>query len=62
MGTSSKSARAEPRPFVGTYGTTCFCPVSASAANHGDACVRRSHARIAGLSPFEAMTRGSPAA
>jgi len=69
---SSNSVRCVPRPLSGTYGTTCFCPDSARAANHRRGAVRtstaaaveirRSHARMAGLSPFDAMSSGSPSA
>lgn len=30
----------------------CFCPLSAMAAKQGPGCGRRSHARMAGLSPL----------
>lgn len=59
--TSSKSATPREPAQTGTHGTTCFCPVSAIAANHGPRRGSRIHARIAGFSPFDAMiTSGLP--
>lgn len=57
---SSKSTVPRGPRFTGQCGTVCFCPVSPTPANHAPAWGRVSHARIAGLSPFDAMTSGSP--
>lgn len=48
--------------FTGQCGMVCFCPLSPTPANHAPAWGRVSHSRIAGLSPFDAMTSGSPTA
>lgn len=50
----------DPAGLIGAYGTTCFCPLSAIAANHCATCRRRSHARIAGLSALFPRHTDSP--
>lgn len=42
-----------PAGLIGAYGTTCFWPLSATAANHAPRFGRRRNARIAGFSPFD---------
>lgn len=44
--------RFVPAGLIGAYGTTCFWPESAIAANHSPRFSRRSHARISGLFPL----------
>lgn len=46
---SSNCTRPTAERLSGAYGTACFCPLSAMAANHGACFGARSHARIAGL-------------
>lgn len=57
--TSCSSKRTRPRApggLTGVHGTTCFCPLSAMAANHSPAFFRRRNSRMTGFSPFEAVT------
>jgi hypothetical protein len=56
-GTSVSSNITRPRPvrFTGAHGITCFCPLSAMAANHGPRFGPRRNARIAGFSPLLAL-------
>lgn len=52
----SSNRTAPPMPpagLIGAYGTTCFWPLSATAANHAPRFGRRRNARIAGFSPFD---------
>lgn len=62
--TSRSSKRITPRlvpaPFHGVHGITCFCPLSAIAANHCPTRGFASHARIRSFSPFVAVTSPSP--
>jgi hypothetical protein len=46
---------ARPGPFIIANGRTCFCALSAMAANHGEVCARSMNARIAGFSPLLAL-------
>lgn len=61
--TSRSSKRITPRdapaPFQGVHGMTCFCPLSAMAANHRPRLGFASHARIRSFSPFVAVTSPS---
>ena len=60
---SSKRTDAQPsrsvRGFHRVHGRTCFCPLSAIAANHHPRRGAASHARISGFSPFVAVTSPS---
>lgn len=64
MSTRRSSNITTPRGarFTGQWGIVCFCPLSPTPANHAPRCSRVSQARIVGLSPFDAMTSGSPSA
>jgi hypothetical protein len=53
---NSTSPRLPPPGLTGVNGRRCFCPVSAMAANHGPAFRARRMAKMAGFSPFDAVT------
>jgi len=49
-----------PGALIGAYGTTCFWPESAIAANHEAECAWRRKSSTTGFSPFVAVTSRSP--
>ena len=52
---SIRTTPLRPGPFSGTKGSTCFCPVSAMAANQELVWSRSMNARIVGFSALLAF-------
>lgn len=52
MVSSNKTRPREPGGLTGAHGTTCFWPLSATAANHTPWCGPRNQSRMTGLCPL----------